>query len=222
MFEEQYFKRRKMNVLKLLQYGFIKETDSYTYGTTIMDGQFLLRVCITDDGAVSTEMIDCMSNEEYMLYKVSSSVGAFVGEARAACGNVLMDISEKCFEPDIFHCEQTLAIIEFVREKYGDELEFLWSKYSDNAVWRRKDSKKWYGAVLKVSRKKLGLFSEETAEIIDLRLEPEQMAETVDGKRYFPGWHMNKKSWYTIILDGSVSVEEICRRIDDSYALAVK
>ncbi len=33
---------------------------------------------------------------------------------------------------------------------------------------------------------------------------------------------MNKKTWYTVILDGSVSTADICRRIDDSYALAKK
>ena len=49
---------------------------------------------------------------------------------------------------------------------------------------------------------------------------PEQMNAMIDKKRYFPGWHMNKKHWYTIILDGSVSTEEICSRIDESYRLA--
>ena len=33
---------------------------------------------------------------------------------------------------------------------------------------------------------------------------------------------MNKKHWYTILLDDSVPLEEICRRIDRSYLLAVK
>ena len=31
---------------------------------------------------------------------------------------------------------------------------------------------------------------------------------------------MNKKHWYTVILDGSVPFEEICRRIDESYGSA--
>jgi len=75
----------------------------------------------------------------------------------------------------------------------GDELEFLWTKFPDNAVWRRKDNSKWYGAILTVSRNKLGLSSNEVAEIIDLRLEKEQMSKTIDNEHYFPGWHMNKK-----------------------------
>lgn len=135
---------------------------------------------------------------------------------------VLTDIAEHCFEPDVFKGIQTKAIIAYVRETYGDELEFLWAKTPDNAIWRRKDTQKWYAAVLTVSRSKLGLPSDGMAEIIDLRIEPEQMEATVDNKKYFPGWHMNKRSWYTIILDGSVPEEEIYNRIDRSYRLATK
>ena len=34
-----------------------------------------------------------------------------------------------------------------------------------------------------------------------------------------PAYHMNKKHWISIILDGSMSDEEIGRLIEDSYAL---
>ena len=33
---------------------------------------------------------------------------------------------------------------------------------------------------------------------------------------------MNKKSWFTIRLDGSVEFEKICAYLDKSYTLAVK
>lgn len=60
-------------------------------------------------------MVDRSSNEEYSLYKVTSSVGSFVGEVMAECEVVLRDISEHRYETDIFHGEQTLAVIEYVR-----------------------------------------------------------------------------------------------------------
>ena len=221
MFEEQFFLHRKVNYVKLLEYGFAEASDGYRYSTAVMDGQFQLHVFITNDGTVSTKMFDA-ANEEYALYKVTSAVGAYVGEVRTACENVLIDISLKCCDSDVFRSGQTLAVIEYVRKKYGDELEFLWKKFSDNGVWRRKDNRKWYGLVFTISKSKLGLDSDEVVEAIDLRLRPEQMPETIDNKRYFPGWHMNKKSWYTMILDGSVPTEEIIRRIDESYALALK
>ena len=37
-----------------------------------------------------------------------------------------------------------------------------------------------------------------------------------------PGYHMNKKHWNTIVLDGGVPAAEIERMIDRSYGLVVK
>jgi len=37
-----------------------------------------------------------------------------------------------------------------------------------------------------------------------------------------PGYHMNKKHWNTVILDGTVPVNEIERMVDRSYGLVVK
>ena len=37
-----------------------------------------------------------------------------------------------------------------------------------------------------------------------------------------PGYHMNKKHWNTVMLDGSMPVNEIRRMIDNSYLLVVR
>jgi predicted DNA-binding protein (MmcQ/YjbR family) len=37
-----------------------------------------------------------------------------------------------------------------------------------------------------------------------------------------PGYHMNKKHWNTVVLDGSVPEDEIRAMVDESYALVVK
>ncbi|MBH9988732.1 MmcQ/YjbR family DNA-binding protein [Bartonella sp. W8098] len=36
---------------------------------------------------------------------------------------------------------------------------------------------------------------------------------------YLPAYHMNKDSWISIVLDGTVSMKEICDLIDQSYFL---
>lgn len=36
-----------------------------------------------------------------------------------------------------------------------------------------------------------------------------------------PGYHMNKRHWNTVVLDGSIPVGELQRMIDNSYALVV-
>ena len=113
-------------------------------------------------------------------------------------------------------------LTDYVRNTYGDELEFLWEKFPDNAIWRRKDNEKWYGVFLTVQGSKLGMKSDEIAEIIDLRIKPEERETVLQNDHYYPGWHMNNKSWYTIVLDEGVPDDEICRRLNESYRLAKK
>lgn len=165
---------------------------------------------------------DNSSGEEYVLHRVTGAAGTFVGRVKSEYEAVLEGIAAKCFDPDVFKSEQAKAVIAYMGDTYGDEPEFLWQKFPDNAVVRRKDNRKWYAAILTVSRRKLGSDSDALVEILDLRIKPEELEHTIDNIKYFPGYHMNKKHWYTICLDGSVSIEEIDRRIDESYFLAKK
>jgi predicted DNA-binding protein (MmcQ/YjbR family) len=203
-----------------LAYGFCKEKQ-YKYSTAILENRFLLSVSIDENDQVQTTLTERETGEPYELYRTAAS-GTFVGQVREAIQEVLQDISEKCYELAVFKEAQPLMLIDYVRRRYGDELEFLWERFPDNAIWRRRDNQKWYAAILTVKKSKLGLASEETAEVIDLRLEPESITNLIDNERYFPGWHMNKRHWYTMLLDGSVPLEELCRRIDDSYRIAKK
>lgn len=214
------FKNRKVIISKLAGFGFKKSGAAYKFTKTLSPSGFEMTVTINKSGAVSAVVSD-PDTGEYTLH-LTDSAGSFVGEIREEYERTLSEIAEACFERDVFKEEQTKRLVEYVRGKYGRELEFLWEKYDDAAVWRRGDTGKWFAVIMRVSRRKLGLNSDAPAEIIDLRLPPEEMAALVDGKRYFGGWHMNKKSWYTIILDGSVDFEEVCRRVDVSYSLAVK
>lgn len=220
MFED-IFHRRKLNIEKLQSFGFEMRDSSFEYTVPIMNETFLLTVLVMENGSVDTQLIEKETNEPYVLYKTGAA-GSFVGEVRTEIESVLSEIADQCFDFSVFKNDQTLAVIDYVCDIYGDELEYLWEKFPDNAVWRRKDNQKWYGAVLTVSGRKLGLPTEKNLEIIDLRLEKELMVQTIDNVRYFPGWHMNKKNWYTIILDGRIQTEEVCTRIDESYRLAKK
>lgn len=219
MFDE-LFRRKKLNIDRALLFGFVKDGDDYKYETDILDELFRLQVIISPDGSIDTNLIEKETDEEYILYK-TSSVGSFVGEVREAVEAVLTRVAEDCYDLEIFKSSQTKEVICYVRDRYGDELEFLWKKFDDNAVWRRKDTAKWYGAILTVAKSKLGIDSNEITEIIDLRIQPEKMDELLLKDNYYPGWHMNKKHWYTIILDGSVATEDICKHIDESYRLAL-
>ncbi|MDE6075622.1 MAG: MmcQ/YjbR family DNA-binding protein, partial [Clostridia bacterium] len=134
----------------------------------------------------------------------------------------LEDIAEKCAERQVFKSTVTHAIFDYVYKKYGDSPEYLWEKFPDCAIIRRKDNAKWYCAERPVKACKIGLEGQQILEVVDLRCDPEELLKLIDNRRYFAGYHMNKKHWLTIPLDGTVPVEEICSRLDQSYVLAKK
>ena len=219
---QSIFHKRKVIAGAMEPFGFRRMGSGYVYKRILPDSGFEMTVTVADDGEVKAAVIDPAFNEPYTLHLTDGATGGFVGCIRAEYEKLLAEISEKCFAPDVFKSAQAKALMEYVRTRYGDELEFLWAKFPDNAVWRRADTAKWYGALLTVSKRKLGIESDALAEIIDLRIAPENMNALIDNKTYFPGWHMNKKNWYTVVLDGSAPLEELQRRLDGSYLLAGK
>ena len=218
---DSVFKRKTYDRGKLISYGFQEKEGVFSYSIPIMNEQFCFKIYISEE-KIKTDVIDLALGYELNLYHIAAANGAFISKIRLEAEQILQDIANKCFYNEIFKTNQAKELVSFVRGKYGDELEFLWEKFPKNAVWRRKDNKKWYGVILTVSRCKLGFESDEIVEIIDLRYPPEKINILLDKKHFFPGWHMNKKNWFTIILDESVETGEICQLVDKSYQLAIK
>lgn len=206
----------------LLQFGFEKKGAKYYYFRQILEGTFELRILVNENGVPEWDVWDLAIGEIYPLVKISTVSGAFVGKVRLAVEEVFQEIIAKCGKADVFKSRYAKLIEQYVLEKYNDKFEYLWEKFPDNAVFRRCDNQKWYGAVLTVAKNKLGLRGEGKIEVLDLRGEPEEIAQLVDGEIYFSGYHMNKKHWFTVCLDGTVDIEEIYKRIDVSYQLAKK
>ncbi|SFE82707.1 Predicted DNA-binding protein, MmcQ/YjbR family [Paenibacillus algorifonticola] len=76
--------------------------------------------------------------------------------------------------------------------------------------------------VMKVEGKMFALFSDERNSI-SLKCDP-VIAENLREQHaaVIPGYHMNKKHWNTVLLDGSLEPEEVESMIIHSYELVVK
>ena len=218
----ELFAKRRLVPEKLLAYGFRKEGDAYVYRTVLPESQFELTVSAGPAGEVSTVVMDTAASGEYTLHRVPGASGAIGGAVRSAYEATLLDVAEHCSERDVFKTANARAVIRYIGEKYGDEPEYLWDRFPDNAIFRIPANQKWYAALLRVSGAKLGLPTDAMTDILDLKAEPEELAALVDGDRYLPGYHMNKKHWYAIPLEGSVPLPEIRERIDASYAITMK
>ncbi len=121
----------------------------------------------------------------------------------------------------VFVSENALKLCAYAKEKYGDELEFLWQKFPKNAVLRKQKNKKWYAAFLVVDKTKLGLNESGFVEIVNLKLDPQDVLAFVDNKTAFRAYHMNKKHWISVLLTGkTLPLKQLYRFLDESYALA--
>ncbi|MBQ8671014.1 MAG: MmcQ/YjbR family DNA-binding protein [Alphaproteobacteria bacterium] len=216
------FKNKRPNFQKLMKFGFVRKNQVYTFNTPMNNAQFILSVEVQENGKVSSKITDIDFGEEYVLHLVPDATGEYIGKIRTEYNDILQKIAAECFDVEIFKTSQAKEIICYVRQKYGDEAEYLWPKFPNNAIWRRKDNKKWYGVILTVSAKKFGFESSENLEVIDIRADKANLANLIDNQKYFAGYHMNKEHWLTICLNNSVTTEEIMLRIDESYRLAAK
>lgn len=113
---------------------------------------------------------------------------------------------------------QTKKIFDFITDTFSDMPEYLFMD-SDTAVFRKGIKKKWYAVVMNISKRKLGIDSEQRVEILNIKLNPNDVAMLVDHNCFFPAYHMNKKHWCTIVLDNTIDTDEICYLVQKSYNL---
>ena len=217
---KDFIKDKKIDLKRLEKFGFELKDNSYYYHTSLLKNQFKMSVKISLDNSIFTEIIDTETTEPYVLHLLEIKRSGYSEKVYKAYNEVLEKIQKECFEDEIFKANYTKEIITYVKNKYGDELEFLWKKSPKNAVIRRKTSNKWYAVILTISKRKLNLDCDEIIEVINLHNSPEEIEKLIDYKKYFPAYHMNKKHWCTICLDGTVELKEIYKLIDISYELA--
>lgn len=217
---EEELRNKTIDFIELLKYGFTQENEIYSYHRKIYDEQFEMNVTVANN-KMTAKLFDLSTNEEYILVDIQASTGDFVGKLREEYQNELQSIITKCTIPNVFKSKQAKEIIKYIKEKYNDNLEFLWKKFSENAVWRNKKNKKWYAILLVISERKLGLDSDKIIDILDLRYEKDKIKEIIDNDKIFAGYHMNKDSWITIRLDGSVKTKKILQLIDNSYNISL-
>ncbi len=218
----EFFLNREFRAREALKFGFFKIGNDFAFTKNIFDEQFKFVFRVSKNGAISDELIEVEFGEKYGLHLVSGATGGFVSAVRKAYVEVLKNVSENCFALDVFKGSQVKKIIAHIEKKYGDSCEHLWAKSPENAIFRRQDNRKWYAVLITLSKRKLGIDSDELVNVMNLRIKPPELSKIVDGKKFFPAFHMNKSRWITIILDGSVNLKTIYKFIENSRVLALR
>lgn len=209
------FKRSVTDYEKLIDYGFILKDGNYLYNVKIMDGNFEVRIVINDK--VSSKIIDLDFNTEYTNHMVTGQSGEFVSRVREEYLKVLNDIRDKCFLSKPFIGKQANRIALKIFDKYNDKPIFKWEN-NDAAVFE--NNGKWYGIIMNVDKSKI-TSGEGKIEVLNVKLNKNRVSNLLDNIYYFPAYHMNKKSWITVILDDSLSDDVLFDLIEESHSYTV-
>jgi len=201
----------------LQSFGFEKKRNGWAYSAPIADGALVCTVSVAANGKVTEKVVDTATGDEYVQHRIAAATGKFVGRVRQDVMSLMERIAVACFERDVFKTDMARGIIDFARTEWSEEPEFLWEKFPDYAVLRRKDTGKWYALVARLPADKVGGKSNELVEIVNLR-----RTKGMEGLRFLPAYHMNKKTWVTILLDGTMPIDSLVRFLVTSRNVATK
>ena len=111
-------------------------------------------------------------------------------------------------------------VTNHIESVYGTKAEFLWESAPEFSVFRNGRNKKWFAVIMrKLPKRKFGIESDGTVDVINLKCEPMMTGSFIDGIRVFPAYHMNKQHWISVFLDGSCNMDELKFLIDMSYSI---
>ena len=220
--EDVIFRKYTPDFSKLLECGFEKRKSEYYFEKVFLNNEFRAEITVSKAGLVRGNVYDLENNDIYLPLRLENHEGAFVGEVKNAYTKILLDIREKCFSENFFVSNQGNRIADLVYEKYGDRPVFLWEDSPTYGVFKNPESGKWYGIIMYIPRNKLSKSSEGFVEVMNIKLDKDEIQELLFQDGFYEAYHMNKKLWITIALDETVEDGRIMKLIEESHSYTEK
>ncbi len=208
---KEIFDKYQLDKNKLIIYGFNIEENNYIYKQNLDDNLYVKFVI--NDNMFYTKVYEQVDDEEYLPFTIKISEGIYVSKIREQVELIKNDILNNCFTNTNIREE----LLEYVYDKYSTVPEYPWKEYPLYCTLKTAHKKKWYGLVMNIPYKALGIKREGNIDAINLKNEPDKIISLIDNKHYFKAYHMNKKYWLTILLDNSSDLEKIKQLLDESY-----
>jgi predicted DNA-binding protein (MmcQ/YjbR family) len=89
---------------------------------------------------------------------------------------------------------------DICRDIYGAFPDYPFEDDFETAVFRHTDNRKWYALSMRISRRKFGIFSDETVDVVNMKLPIEMFGSFGEKDGVYPAYHMNKMHWVSVIL----------------------
>ena len=90
--------------------------------------------------------------------------------------------------------------LEYCLNTYSTSPDYPFDEDFETAVLRHADNRKWYAIVMRVSRRKFGMNSDEVIDVVNLKLPTEMFGSFGAADGVHPAYHMNKLHWISVLL----------------------
>ena len=90
--------------------------------------------------------------------------------------------------------------LNYCADTYGTAADYPFDEDFETAVLRHTDNRKWYAIVMRVSRRKFGMDSDEIIDVVNLKLPTEMFGSFGASDGVYPAYHMNKLHWISVLL----------------------
>lgn len=222
--EKKVFRYKRFSRTLMEKYGFINVDSEYYLRKDFMNGDFTACISVDKDGSVAGKVFDNMNDEEYMQLRMAAYNGSYVNSVRTAYEELLREIAAECCTDADFASDQGNRIAGLILEKYGVTPDFPWTdRYNTYGVFRHPDTAKWFGLVMNIDRGVLEKAGRgQLVDVINLKLDAEGAGDILAEAGIYPAYHMNHKTWISVLLNDTLTDDRIMELVDDSFRLTAK
>ena len=221
--EETVFSRKRWIESKMLAYGFHKANKTYILEKTFLDGDFKTVLSVTPKGQVTGKVIDTITQDEYYQLRQETATGPYVNRVRSAYRSLLTDIADSCCSDVLFASSQANRLTQAILDHFQVKPDFPWehsSRYQSYGAFRHTSNRKWFALIMNVKREVLDKDGNTSLiDILNVKIPPAQGDELWQIPGIYPAYHMNHKTWISVVLDETLPDEKILELIDTSYQL---
>lgn len=221
--EEMVFARKRWIEDRMLSYGFHKTKKIYTLEKPFLNGDFKAILSVTLKGQVTGKVIDSMTQDEYYQLRQEAANGPYVNKVRSAYAALLTDIANSCCGDVLFASPQANRLTQTILKRFQVKPDFPWehsSRYQSYGAFRHTSNRKWFALIMNVKREVLDKDGNTSLiDILNVKIPLAQGDELRQIPGIYPAYHMNHKTWISVVLDETLPDEKILELIDTSYQL---
>ncbi len=219
--EDEIFKKAKLDSGKIESSGLKSTSRGWEIKKNLMGGALQCVIEIDKKGAVSGKVFD--NGEEYLPFRAENPAGGYSFDVKTEYEEILKEILKKYFIENYFISPQANRITELIYKKFSIAPDFPWKNQKKNisakdaGVFRKNEGGRWFALLMNIKKDRLITNTKGSVDIINLKLDFDEIRALIQKEGFYPAYHMNKKYWITIALDDTIADEIIMGFITKSY-----